>query len=147
MGVQTNKSVAESITDCFAQNLRLIRKKKGLTQEGLAQACGLSLVFLQNLEAGRRWVSPATVTALAKALHVSETAFFTSSKEVTRDQISETLSHLPEDIRRALEDVCKNPDWPWDVFRLMLAGYESERSPFKRPLKKSLPGKPLKPLR
>lgn len=137
---------AESITDCFAQNLKQIRKTKGFTQESLAQACGLSLVFLQNLEAGRRWVSPTTVTALARALNVPETSFFTSCK-ASRSQIDETLSHLPNDIRRALEDVCKNSDWPWDVFRLLLAGYESERSPFKRPLKKSLPGKPLKPLR
>ena len=142
MGIQP----AETITDCFAQNLKQIRKAKGFTQESLAQACGLSLVFLQNLEAGRRWVSPATVTALARALNVPETSFFTSCK-ASPTQINETLSHLPDDIRRALEDVCKNADWPWDVFRLLIAGYESERSPFKRPLKKSLPGKPLKPLR
>lgn len=137
----------ETITDCFAQNLRQIRKHKGLTQEGLAQACGLSIVFLQNLEAGRRWVSPATITALAKALNVSETAFFRSCKDASRSAVKENLNHLPDDIRRALHDVCKNADWPWDMFRLLLAGYESERSPLKRSLKKSFPGKPLKPLR
>lgn len=125
----------ESIAECFAQNLRAIRKTKGLTQESLAQACGLSLVFLQNLEAGRRWVSPSTVTALAKALNVPETSFFKSCiGSASSDAKPEhQFGHLPESIRSAL--------------KLMLAGYESERSDEKRSLKKSFPGKPLKPLR
>lgn len=142
---------AESISDCFAQNLRNIRKAKGLTQEGLAQACGLSLVFLQNLEAGRRWVSPTTITALANALKVGETDFFKPCKQTStsqkQTQSHDHFGHLPEDIRSALINICKHPEWPWDLFRMMLAGFESERSSMKRSLKKSFPGKPLKPLR
>jgi transcriptional regulator with XRE-family HTH domain len=140
---------AETIAECFAQNLKQIRKTKGLTQEGLAQACGLSLVFLQNLEAGRRWVSPATVTALSKALRVPETSFFKSCRDnaaATSDQPNE-FPHLPHDVRELLAEISKHPEWPWDFVRLLLAGFESERSPYKRPLKKSFPGKPLKPLR
>lgn len=118
----------ESISDCFARNLRQLRKDRGLTQEALALSCDLSLVFMQNLEAGRRWVSPATVASLAKALEVNECDFFKPKQE----QKTAEWNHVPEDVRVALLSVCRNPAWPWDVFRTLILGFEHTKSPYKK---------------
>ncbi len=118
----------ESISECFARNLRQLRKDRGLTQEALAQACDLSLVFLQNLEAGRRWVSPATVAALATSLKVAECDFFKAKEE---HETSE-WNHVPEDVRVALMSVCRHPSWPWDIIRTFVLGFEHAKSPYRK---------------
>lgn len=51
--------------------LTLIRKSKGLSQEALAEASGLSLRAVQRLEAGETTPRPHTVKVLAQALEVS----------------------------------------------------------------------------
>jgi transcriptional regulator with XRE-family HTH domain len=60
----------------FKDMLKALREKKGLTQEALARAAGLSLGHVARLEQGRvcdpGW---SVVKALAKALGVSVAAF------------------------------------------------------------------------
>jgi transcriptional regulator with XRE-family HTH domain len=59
----------------FADILRELREKAGLTQEGLARKANLSLGYVAKLEGRRAQPSWATVKALAKALGVSCSAF------------------------------------------------------------------------
>lgn len=47
-----------------------LRKNKGLSQEALAEACGLSLRAVQRIEAGETSPRPHTINVLAKALDV-----------------------------------------------------------------------------
>ena len=132
----------ESIGDCFARNLRQLRRDRGFTQERLAHACGISLVFLQNLEAGRRWVSPQTVSSLAHALKVDESDFFQKANTQTRtDTAPSEWRHIPEDIRSALVKVCSHPSWPWDAFRMLLLGFEHTKSPYKQSARLAHPEK------
>lgn len=76
----------------FCFNLQDIRKAKGFTQEGLAEALGSSRGYVQQLEHGykaekkskgktrnrikRQWPSPETIAKLAKALKCLENDFF-----------------------------------------------------------------------
>jgi transcriptional regulator with XRE-family HTH domain len=53
------------------QNVRIIRKKKGLTQERLAEISGFSQQYISGLEQGRRNPTVVTVYELAVALGVS----------------------------------------------------------------------------
>jgi transcriptional regulator with XRE-family HTH domain len=59
----------------FANMLRKLREKAGLTQMALAVKAGLSLSYLSRLEQGKATPSWPTVRALAKALGVSCAAF------------------------------------------------------------------------
>ena len=59
----------------FADRLKALRQKSGLTQEGLAQAAGLRREAVARLELGTREPLLATAKALAKALGVDCTAF------------------------------------------------------------------------
>jgi transcriptional regulator with XRE-family HTH domain len=64
------------IQQILAENMKRLRGAQGLTQQALAQRTGISLAFLQNIEMGKRWVSPDTLSSLARALAVREEALF-----------------------------------------------------------------------
>ena len=53
------------------RNAARIRKDRGLTQEQLAERCGLSQQYLSGLEQGRRNPTIVTIYEIASALGVS----------------------------------------------------------------------------
>jgi transcriptional regulator with XRE-family HTH domain len=59
----------------FAERLRELREKAGLTQQQLADSAGLHRLGIAKLEQGVRQPSWATVESLARALRVRCTAF------------------------------------------------------------------------
>jgi transcriptional regulator with XRE-family HTH domain len=66
------KADLEPIRKVLAGNIRKYRKNFGYSQEKLAEKAGLSAQTLNDIEGCRRWVSAATMTKLAKALHIAE---------------------------------------------------------------------------
>ncbi len=66
----------QSIAEIFGKNVRRLRQERNLTQSTLASQAGLSLTFLQNIEAGRRWVGTESIAELARCLEVSECDLF-----------------------------------------------------------------------
>jgi transcriptional regulator with XRE-family HTH domain len=57
-----------SLAQLFSENLRAFRRRRGLTQQALAERAGLSVTGLQRLEAGDRWPRAETIEALAQPL-------------------------------------------------------------------------------
>lgn len=55
----------------IGRNAARIRKERGLTQEQLADRCGLSQQYLSGLERGRRNPTIVTIYEIASALGVS----------------------------------------------------------------------------
>jgi transcriptional regulator with XRE-family HTH domain len=53
------------------RNAARLRKERGLTQEDLAERCGLSQQYLSGLEQGRRNPTIVTIYEIANALGVS----------------------------------------------------------------------------
>jgi transcriptional regulator with XRE-family HTH domain len=53
------------------RNAARLRKEAGLTQEQLAERCGLSQQYISGLEQGRRNPTIVTLYELARALGVS----------------------------------------------------------------------------
>ena len=66
-------------------HLASLRKGKGMSQEALAEACGLSLRAVQRIEAGETSPRPHTIKVIAKALDipVAELAGNLSATSVT----------------------------------------------------------------
>ena len=58
----------------FAMRLRQIREQKGMTQEALARASGVSRAYLSRLEMGRHDPPLSRLRKLAKALGVKVSA-------------------------------------------------------------------------
>ena len=66
------KADLEPIRRILAGNIKKYRKNLRYSQEKLAEKSHLSAQTLNDIEGCRRWVSAATLTKLAKALHVAE---------------------------------------------------------------------------
>ena len=120
------------IAACLAENIRSLRKKKGLTQSELAERADISLIFLQGIESEKKWVSPSTAAALAKALGVTQARLFKdcfseAEKQKARRQARANLDHVPTDIFNALSSTCKDSEWQWDAVRWILEGFERSR--------------------
>lgn len=73
------------ILETLGKNVRKLRLNQGLTQQALADRTGISLVFLQSIEAGKKWVSPETIAGLARALAIRQTALFADCAEANAE--------------------------------------------------------------
>jgi transcriptional regulator with XRE-family HTH domain len=64
----------DSILVRFGNRVRELRKKKGLSQEGLALESGLDRSYVGGVERGERNISLENIEKLAKALGVTAAA-------------------------------------------------------------------------
>ncbi|MGH2612432.1 MAG: helix-turn-helix domain-containing protein [Rhabdochlamydiaceae bacterium] len=60
----------------FGANVAAMRKRRGVTQQQLAESVGMSVVAIAYIETGKRWVRLGTVDKIAKALKVDIEVFF-----------------------------------------------------------------------
>lgn len=65
-----------SVTERFGQRIRELRKERGLSQEDLAELCGLDRTYISGIERGLRNVALRNIEALAQALGVSLSDLF-----------------------------------------------------------------------
>ena len=64
------------VTERFGQRIRTLRKERGLSQEDLAELCGLDRTYISGIERGLRNVALRNIEALAEALGVSISDLF-----------------------------------------------------------------------
>ncbi len=65
-----------TVTQKFGQRVRDLRKKKGLTQEQLAEMAKIDYSYLNAIEAGRKNPSLKRIAKLARVLEISLPEFF-----------------------------------------------------------------------
>jgi transcriptional regulator with XRE-family HTH domain len=68
---KVQQNIHEAQTQIIARQLKLLRKKQGLTQAELAEKVGLSLTAIAAYEAGRVHIVDVTLVDITKALNVS----------------------------------------------------------------------------
>ena len=61
---------AARVRKIFAQNLKLLRQQKGMSQEQLAEAASLHRTYVSSVERGARNISIDNMERLARALAV-----------------------------------------------------------------------------
>lgn len=66
----------------FGNTIRVIRHKERISQEELADRCGLHRTYISDIELGKRNVSLENIDRLACALNISLTDLF---KEVSKE--------------------------------------------------------------
>jgi len=60
----------ENLRDVIADNVRRLRKARGLSQEGLADLCGLHRTYVGSIERAERNLSVDNIAKLATALGI-----------------------------------------------------------------------------
>lgn len=73
---------SDSLRKTLADNIKAFRKEKGLSQEELAELCGLHRTYIGSVERQERNVSLSTLEVLSDTLMVSVPALLTKRKNV-----------------------------------------------------------------
>jgi transcriptional regulator with XRE-family HTH domain len=99
------------IKEIFAENLRKIRRKKGLTQEKLAEKANMSLQYLALLEIARKFPSGEMLEKLANALDIETYELLAvapsahNELELLRNDIIREVKTLNESFAKNLEKI------------------------------------------
>jgi transcriptional regulator with XRE-family HTH domain len=99
------------IKEIFSENLRKIRRKKGLTQEKLAEKASMSLQYLALLEIGRKFPSGEMLEKLATALGIESYELLAvapsanNELELLRSDIIREVKTLNESFAKNLEKI------------------------------------------
>jgi len=72
------------VAAAVGRNVRLLRKKAGLTQEELSHRAGIHSTYLCHVERGTKSPSLLTLVRLAQALDVPPCAFFIGCKKLDK---------------------------------------------------------------
>lgn len=70
----------------FGQAIRELRQERGISQEGLANACGIDRSYMGAVERGERNASLKNILRIADGLGVSATELFARYDEVAKRQ-------------------------------------------------------------
>lgn len=65
----------------FAENLKKMRKQKGLSQLKLANEMKMAFTFINDIENCKKWVSPETIARFATFFDVPVSSFFISENK------------------------------------------------------------------
>jgi len=87
------------IRSLFSRNLKRLRNQASLSQINLASKAGLAHNFINDIESGKKWVSPETIAKLAVALRAEPYQFFLSDSK-WNNQASEMLSLYLDDLEK-----------------------------------------------
>jgi len=71
MAARALRKAGKRLTSVLAANLRSYRGKMQLSQEALAERCGLHRTYVGSVERGERNVTLSSIEVLARALGVS----------------------------------------------------------------------------
>ena len=68
--------MSEVILNCFGRAVRRMRQDQHISQEQLADKCGLHRTYISDIELGKRNVSLENIEKVALALNMSITELF-----------------------------------------------------------------------
>lgn len=97
--------------DVFSQNLKLFRERLGISQEALAEKCGVSAACVSRWESGKWHPNKRNQTLLAKIFDIPIASFYLpleeSPQSLLLQQILEVAKGLPEDRQEFLLDIAR----------------------------------------
>ena len=93
------------------QNIRALRKKKGFSQERLADKADISRQMMNDIEGRRRWLTKRTLVKLANALEVDVHELFIPSaqeNEKTKGIYDTITQEVVSQVKEAVNKASKN---------------------------------------
>jgi transcriptional regulator with XRE-family HTH domain len=92
------------VQDLMIINLKRARSRLGYSQMMLAEAAGISLGYIGDIEAGKKFPSAATMQKLIDALRMRPYELFLSDSDTEVPHHHEFLATVKEDLTRSLND-------------------------------------------
>jgi transcriptional regulator with XRE-family HTH domain len=96
------------VRSLLSGNLKRLRIARNLSQLGLAVKAGLTHNFINDIENGKKWLSPKTLAAIASALDTDPQEFFAPETALPRHDATTLKGHLDNlagDVLQWVEDV------------------------------------------
>jgi DNA-binding XRE family transcriptional regulator len=93
----------KELQEIFSGNLKKFRARLNVTQMGLAKKIGVSTNFLNDLEAKKKWASPATMVKIAGVFNIQVYELFKPPGMVP-DNLKNVIKEYTENIHTALEN-------------------------------------------
>jgi transcriptional regulator with XRE-family HTH domain len=98
---------AENLRKILSSNIKKYRALLGLSQEKLAEAVGLSVQTINDIEGCRKWVSDKTIVKIARVLGVEAYQLLVPSSEAEKIHPvrlpADVLDDLQESIKSDIE--------------------------------------------
>jgi transcriptional regulator with XRE-family HTH domain len=91
----------EDIRSLFSENLKRLRGRLGLSQFALADKADLTHNFVNDIENGKKWVSPKTLAKLADALRIAPHELLLPERKLSKED-SQNLEHYIDDFSFSL---------------------------------------------
>lgn len=95
----------KEIRQIFGENLKRLRKLKGLSQLKLANELQMAMTFLNDIENGKKWISPATLSKLSTFFQVPVSDFFILDKSESHTDAKLIVQTLQDEIIQSFENV------------------------------------------
>jgi transcriptional regulator with XRE-family HTH domain len=97
----------KEIRRLLRSNLRRYRAKKGLSQLALALKVGMTHNFINDIENGKKWVSPDTLAKLAQALEIEPYQLLTPELSAS-EQEKNLLATYYDDLSNSVNEVLRS---------------------------------------
>lgn len=117
-----NYSYLMEITEIISANFKRLRAERQLTQRFIAEACGVSLQQIGDIEAGRRKPSIDLLFAMASCLKVESGEFLDSHTDkppapiILPSKALQMYSRFPDEvIIRAQAHKAESEVWEWII--------------------------------
>ncbi|MDE5899201.1 MAG: helix-turn-helix domain-containing protein [Treponemataceae bacterium] len=85
--------------------MKLFRKGKNISQMQLAEKADLTFNFINDIENGKKWISPNTLSKLSAALDVQPYHFFLPVQNSRQPGKSELLSTFSDDVLNQISKI------------------------------------------
>ena len=89
--------VESDIKRNFGNNLKFFRKERNISQMQLAEKADVTFNFINDIENGKKWISPATLSKLCNALEVQPYQLFLDFSQKIHSE-NKDFSELSDDL-------------------------------------------------
>jgi transcriptional regulator with XRE-family HTH domain len=103
-----DNSSEATVRAALSRNLKRLRAKKKISQLSLAVKAGLTHNFINDIENGKKWLSPKTLASLANVLETEPHEFFVPETTLPGQEaatLTEYLDGLAGDVLQLVTDL------------------------------------------
>ena len=95
----------KQLRDLLSRNLKALRAERGMTQDDLAEAAGISKVFVAEIETGRKYPAIKNFIRLAEALGVQPYWLIYPTSSIAAPGTTEYADDIAERINRDVKEL------------------------------------------